>query len=62
MQKQPVLKTIQVKVPARVARRTTNQGLGGKSQPARLATVQVRAARVLLDAPEGTALHRSVHG
>ena len=35
----------------RVARRTTNQGLGGKSQPARLATVQVRAARVLLDTP-----------
>lgn len=58
MQKQPVLKTIKVKVPARAARRTTNKGLGGKSQPARLATVRVRAARVLLDAPKGDALHR----
>jgi hypothetical protein len=59
MQKQPVLKTIKVKVPARAAKRTTNKGLGGKSQPARLATVQVRAGSVLLDAPKGDALHRS---
>ena len=59
MQKQPVLRTIQVKVPARRARRTTNKGLGGKSQPARVARVQVRAASVWLDPPKGDPRHPS---
>jgi hypothetical protein len=61
MEKQPVLKTIQVKVPARVAKRTTNKGLGGKSHKARLATVSVRVGRVRLDAPKMDPLHRSSH-
>jgi hypothetical protein len=58
MGKQPVLKTFKVKVPARRAMRKTNKELGGKSQPARVATVQVRAAHVLLNAPKGDPLHR----
>jgi hypothetical protein len=58
MEKQPVLKTIKVKVPARAAKRTTNKGLGGRGQPARLATVRIRAGRVLLDAPKKNPLHR----
>jgi hypothetical protein len=58
MEKQQVLRTIKVKVAARTATRTTNQGLGSRSQRARQATVQVRAARVLLDAPQGDPLHR----
>jgi hypothetical protein len=53
METQPVLRTIKVNVPARAASRTTNRGLGAKSQPARRATVQVRAGRVWLEAPRG---------
>jgi hypothetical protein len=59
MEKQPVLRTIKVKVPARAAARTTNKGLGGKSQPARVAKVQVRVGHVLLDAPKKDPLHRA---
>jgi hypothetical protein len=57
MEKLPVLKTIKVKVPARAAKRIINKGLGGKSQPARIAKVQVRTGRVLLDAPKKDPLH-----
>jgi hypothetical protein len=59
MEKHPVLKTIKVKVPARAAARINNKGLGAKSQPARLATVQVRAGHVLLDAPKKDPLHHA---
>jgi hypothetical protein len=58
MERRPVLRTIQVKVPARGAKRTTNKGLGGKSQPARQATVQVRSGYVLLEAPKGDPQHK----
>lgn len=57
MQRQPLLKTIQVKVKARSAKRVGNKGLGIKHQPARIATVQVRSATVLLDAPRGDPRH-----
>jgi hypothetical protein len=59
MEKQPVLKTIWVNVPARGAKRITNQGLNGKSQPSRRARVQIRAAQVVLSAPKGDPFHRS---
>jgi hypothetical protein len=64
MEKQPVLRTIQVKVPARAAsgpgskkKGRNKKGLLRKSQPGRRAQVQVRAERVLLDAPQGDPLH-----
>lgn len=57
MERQPPLKKVQVKVEARYAQRVRNKGLSIKHQPARIVTVEVRSATVLLDAPKGDHRH-----
>jgi hypothetical protein len=55
---QPLIQTLTVKVPARAAAATTNRGLGGKKQPARQATLEIRVASgVSLDPPKGDPDH-----